>query len=234
MTTATYGASAFYGTSAAAPHAAGMAALFMQRFGVQTSAANLTNNIVTPLRTIANTGSNDLGSLGGDFCTELDAPRFQKDTAVAFLQQPTNALVNTSITPAIKIGIYDGEGKLDTYTVVEHADIVAITNDPNGGAAVLSGGGSGSLVLGAATYATAKINLGGAGYTLKATASAAATPPINLMVTSNSFNITTGPATKLVFTVQPTSVVAGSAITPTVKVSVEDSNNNVVTSNNTG
>jgi len=37
----------------------------------------------------------------------------------------------------------------------------------------------------------------------------------------------------LAFTVQPASVVAGSVIAPTVKVSVEDSNNNVVTSNNT-
>lgn len=48
VTTATYGASAFYGTSAAAPHVAGMAALFMQRFGIQNSATNLSNIIVVP------------------------------------------------------------------------------------------------------------------------------------------------------------------------------------------
>lgn len=110
---------------------------------------------------------------------------------------------------------------------------LAVGNDPNGGSAVLSGGGSGSLVLGAATYPAATINLGGNGYTLTATASSAATPPINLAVTSNSFNITTGAASKLAFTVQPGAVEAGMPINPTVKVSIQDSNNNVVNSDNT-
>src|SRR5262249_45649728 len=107
---------------------------------------------------------------------------------------------------------------------------LTIANDPHGGSAVLSGGGSGTLTLGTATYAAAKINLGGNGYTLRASASATSTPPINLAVTSNAFNITTGAATKLAFTVQPTNVVAGHAISPTVQVSVEDSNGNVVNS----
>jgi Subtilase family len=229
VTTVTLGASAFYGTSAATPHAAGMAALFMQRFGVQASAANLTSKIVAPLQAIANTGSNDLGAAGKDYQYGNGRLRFQKDASLAFIQQPGNTLVNTAIAPAVKIGIYDSEGGQDLYTLFD-AVALAIANDPHGGSAVLSGGGSGALTLGAATYPAAKINLGGNGYTLMASASAAATPPLNLSVTSNPFNITTGTATKLAFTVQPSTVVAGHAISPAVQVSVEDSNGNVVNS----
>jgi len=232
VTTATYGASAFYGTSAAAAQVSGMAALFMQRFGIQNSATNLINNIVTPLRTIANTGTNDLGTVGKDYQYGYGRLRFQRDAVLAFVQQPTSAAVNAAITPPIKVGIYDGEGKLDSYTLFD-ALTLALANDPNGGAAVLSGAGIGNMVMGVATYPAAKINLGGNGYTLNAAASAAATPPINLAVTSNPFNVTTGAASKLAFTLQPSAVEAGMPITPAVKVSIEDSNNNVVTSNNT-
>lgn len=232
VTTVTNGVSAFNGTSAAAPYAAGMAALFMQRFGVQTSATNLTDTIVTPLRTIANTGTNDLGTVGKDYQYGYGRLRFQKDAALAFIQQPTNTLVNVAITPAIKVGIYDTEVKLDLYTLFNTLTL-AIANDPDGGAAVLSGGGSGNLVLGVATYNVTKINLGGVGYTLKASASAATTPPINLMITSNAFNITTGAATKLAMLEQPLAVVAGHAINPAVKIGVEDSNGNIVNTDNT-
>jgi Subtilase family len=229
VTTATLGTSAFYGTSAAAPHAAGMGTLFMQRFGVQASAANLTSKIVAPLQAIANTGSNDLGTAGKDYQYGYGRLRFQKDASLGFIQQPGNTLVNTAIAPAIKVGIYDSEGKPNLYTLFD-ATTLAIASDPHGGSAVLSGGGSGSLTLGVATYSAAKINLGGNGYTLGASVSAAATPPVNISVTSNPFNITTGAATKLVFTVPPSAVVAGHVMSPAVQVSVEDSNGNVVNS----
>jgi subtilisin family serine protease len=240
VTTVTYGAggkdpppsTSFLGTSAATPHVAGMAALFMQRSGIQTTAATLTSNIVTPLRTIASTGSNDLGTAGNDYIYGYGRLRFQKDAALAYTQQPTSALVNTAITPAIMIGIYDTEGNLDSYTLF-NALTLAIANDPNGGSAVLSGGGSANFSAGKAQYSAAKINLSGTGYTLKASASATSTPPISLSVISNAFNITTGAAAKLAFTVQPSTVQAGKPITPAVTVSIQDSNNNVVTSDNT-
>jgi subtilase family protein len=232
VTTVTYGASSFYGTSAATPHAGGMAALFMQRFGIQTTAANLTSKIVSPLQTISATGKNDLGPTGKDYQYGFGRLRFQKDASVAFIQQPSNTLVNTSIAPAITVGIYDSESKLVPYTLFD-ALTLAIANDPNGGSAVLSGGGSANLVAGTATYSAVKINLGGTGYTLKATASAATVPPISLTATSNAFNITTGTASKLAFTVQPVSVTAGVAMSPAIKVSVEDSSGNVINSNNT-
>ena len=232
VSTATLAPSKFLGTSAAAPQVAGMGALFTQRFGVQTSAANLDAKIVDPLRAIAATGSNDLGTVGKDYQYGNGRLRFQKDNALKFIQQPTSTLANTVIAPAITAGLYDAENKLVPYTLFDTLAL-AIGNDPNGGATVLSGGGNANVVAGVATWSAAKINLGGTGYTLKASAAAAATPPINLSVTSNAFNITTGAASKLVFTVQPSNVQAGHPITPAIKVSVEDAAGNVVNSNNT-
>jgi len=232
VTTATFGTAGFYGTSASTPQVAGMAALFMQRFGVQTTAAALTSAIVTPLRAIALTGTNDLGSPGKDYQYGNGRLRFQKDSQLKFIQQPSNALANASIAPAITVGIYDAENKLVPYTLFDTVAL-AIANDPNGGGAVLTGGGNANFVNGGGTYAAAKISPAGVGYTLKASVSAPTTPPINFSVTSNAFNITTGAAAKLAFTVQPpASVQAGAVIAPALKVSVEDANGNVVNSNN--
>jgi len=231
VTTATFGTAGFFGTSASTPQVAGMAALFMQRFGVQTTAAALTSAIVTPLRAIALTGTNDLGSPGKDYQYGNGRLRFQKDSAVKFIQQPSNALANASIAPAITVGIYDAENKLVPYTLFDTV-AMAIANDPNGGGAVLTGGGNANFVNGIGTYAAAKISPAGVGYTLKASVSAPTTPPINFSVTSNAFNITTGAAAKLAFTVQPGSVQAGAVIAPALQVSVEDANGNVVNSNN--
>ena len=49
---------------------------------------------------------------------------------------------------------------------------------------------------------------------------------------SNAFNVTVGPATKLVYSQQPTTIVAGSTITPAVTATVQDAGNNTVTSSN--
>ena len=228
VTTVTYGAggkdppllTSFLGTSASTPHVAGMAALFMQRFGVQISATNLTNAIITPLRTIASTGSNDLGTVGKDYQYGYGRLKFQKEAALSFLQQPTNTLANNIMTPAVKIGIVDTEGKPDIYTLYSSANL-AIGTNPGGG--TLSGGGTAIFAQGVATYSALKIDKAGTGYTLAATST-----PSGLVGTSNPFNITTGAAAKLAFTIGPSSVVAGHVISPTVQVSVEDANGNVV------
>src|SRR5439155_18023846 len=72
-----------------------------------------------------------------------------------------------------------------------------------------------------ATFANARIDKVGTGYTLTATGAGSAT--------STAFNITAGTAATLVFTVQPTSTVAGGSITPAVEVTAHDANGNPAT-----
>ena len=73
-----------------------------------------------------------------------------------------------------------------------------------------------AAVAGIATFAGCKIDKSGTGYTLTATATGLTT------TVSNTFTIVAGPATKVVYTQQPTAVVAGSAISPAVVVTVQD------------
>jgi hypothetical protein len=77
-----------------------------------------------------------------------------------------------------------------------------------------------------ASFTGCKIDLAGSGYTLTATSAGLSS------AISNSFTVAVGPATKLVYTQQPTTVVAGSTISPAVTLSVQDAGGNVVTTSN--
>ena len=212
----------FAGTSASTPHVAGMAALFMQKFGPPpANATDLTNRIITPLRAIAITGANDLGTVGKDYVYGYGRLKFAQDAGFAFLQQPTNTVAGATMTPAVKAGVIDTAGLADPYTLYTDATLAIGTNPSSG---TLTGGGSQALNGGVATFSGLSINKAGTGYTLKATST-----PAGLTGTSNAFNITAGTATHIAYLVQPSNVVAGSAITPTVQVAIEDANNNVVT-----
>src|SRR5207302_11501415 len=74
---------------------------------------------------------------------------------------------------------------------------------------------------GVATFANLSINKVGTGYTLSATGAGSAT--------STAFNITAGTATQLVFSAQPSTEIAGAAITPAVQVTALDASNNTAT-----
>lgn len=224
VATVSYGTTNFTGTSASTPHVAGMAALLMQRNGIPATAAQLDTLIVTPLRTLATTGSNDLGTTGRDYQYGYGRLRFQRENALAFLQAPVNTAVNAAITPAVKVRVLDDEGLLVPNGLLA-ASSIAIGNDPNGGSAVLSNGGSASFVQGVATWSNLRIDLGGTGYTLRASGG---TLPA---VTSASFNITTGAPSVLTFAQQPATTQAGMTM-PTITVRVEDSSGNLVTSDN--
>src|SRR5439155_13007588 len=97
---------------------------------------------------------------------------------------------------------------------------LAIGTNPSGG--VLSGTATHAATGGVATFAGLAIDKTGTGYTLTASSG-------SLTGTSSGFSITAGSAGTLVFTVQPTSTVAGASITPAIEVTARDANGNTAT-----
>jgi hypothetical protein len=141
-------------------------------------------------------------------------------TQVTIDQQPTSTVAGTSITPAVTVSARDALGNpVKTFT---GNVTVAIAVNPAAG--TLSGTKTVAAVAGTATFGNLSINQAATGYRLAAT-SGSLTPD-----TSTAFSITAGTATKLVFTVQPVSALAGATITPAVQVSAQDALGNVVSS----
>jgi len=140
-------------------------------------------------------------------------------TKLAFSVQPTNVGAGSTITPAVQVTIQDAQG--NTVTTAANSITMAIGTNP--GAGTLSGTTSVAAVNGVATFSTLSINNAGTGYALAASATGLTG------ATSSAFNVTSGTAAKLAFTVQPTNVGAGSTITPSVQVSVQDAQGNTVT-----
>src|SRR5439155_637175 len=131
---------------------------------------------------------------------------------LVFSVQPSNATAGASITPAIQVTAQDAQG--NTATGYTGTVTLAIGTNPGGG--TLSGTSALAAGGAAATFADLSINKVGTGYTLTAAALSFPTQP------SAAFNVTAGPATRLVFSVEPTNVTAGAAITPAVQVTALD------------
>jgi hypothetical protein len=140
-------------------------------------------------------------------------------TRLTFIVEPTGAVAGAAITPAVVVAARDAVGNIDpTFT----GDVaVAITAGTGTAGAALSGTTPVAAVAGVATFADLSIDLAGSGYTLTAT-SGALTEDV-----SAAFDITAGAATKLVFTVPPSTTSAGLAITPAVQVTAQDALGNV-------
>jgi len=153
-----------------------------------------------------------LGLAGVAFCAGTP-------TKLAFGQQPTNAVAGAIITPAVTVRILDSRNRL--CTTATNAVTIAIYTNPGGG--TLSGTLTKNAVGGIATFNNLSINKTGTGYRLRATATGLTG------VTSNTFNITPGAAAKLAYNQQPSSAVAGAAISPAVTVRVLDALDNLVT-----
>src|SRR5438876_259005 len=141
-------------------------------------------------------------------------------TQLAFGIQPGTTIAGRQISPAVKVRALDALGNL----VPGFTGSVSAALGANPGGGTLSGTTPVAAVGGVATFFDLSINKTGSGYTL--TAAAAGFAP----VTSSAFDITPGTATQLVFTVQPSTTVAGAAISPAVQVSALDAANNVVPS----
>jgi hypothetical protein len=145
-------------------------------------------------------------------------------TKLAFGTQPSNTVAGSQITPAVTVQVQDAGGNVVTTSSASIA--MAIGTNPGGG--TLSGTTPVNASSGVATFSNLSINKTGTGYTLSATSTGLTT------ATSNTFNTTPGSATQLIFTTQPsTPDTAGTAFGTQPRVSVEDANGNVVTTDGT-
>jgi len=137
---------------------------------------------------------------------------------LAFTVQPTSTIVDAAIAPAVQVTARDAQGNV----APGFTGTVTIALGANPGGATLSGTLQVGAGAGIASFADLHIDQAGVGYTLVATASGLSAD------TSASFTVSPG-ASHLVFTVEPTTAVAGVAIAPAIKVAAQDPNGNTVT-----
>jgi hypothetical protein len=136
---------------------------------------------------------------------------------LGFLQQPSNASAGTAISPAVSVAVEDAFGN----TVSSDTSVVTLTL----GAGSFAGGTNtvtATAVNGVAVFSSLIINAAGS-YTLSASDGALTA------ANSGSFTINPAAASKLAFLQQPTNATAGAAISPAVRVAVEDIFGNTVT-----
>jgi hypothetical protein len=139
---------------------------------------------------------------------------------LAFGQQPSNTQGGAVITPAMTVRVLDAGNNLvanDNTTSI----VMAIQSNPGSG--TLSGTTTRTAANGIATFNDLSIDKIGTAYTLRATSGALTG------VTSSSFNITLGPAAKLLFTVQPTGANTNANLGTQPKVGVFDAGGNLRT-----
>src|SRR6266705_646213 len=139
-------------------------------------------------------------------------------TQLVFSTEPRTTVADHQISPAVKVRALDALGN----PVPSFTGSVSIAAGNNPGGATLSGTTPVAAVSGVATFFDLSLNKTGAGYTLTASASGFAP------VTSTAFDITPGTATQLVFAQQPSTTVAGAAISPAVQVTALDAAGNPV------
>ena len=140
-------------------------------------------------------------------------------TKLAFSAGPTTTASGSPISPAVTVTVEDASNTPQTSAT----NTVTLTIGANPSNATLSGTISVAAINGVATFSNLSIDKTGVGYTLTASSTGLAG------TSSGTFNITLGPATKLVFGTVTSPVPAGTSITPAVTVSVEDAASNVVT-----
>lgn len=154
---------------------------------------------------------------GNDGATQPTGPG--PAVKLVFIVQPSNTAAGTVTTPAVQVAVEDAQG--NTVTTATNSITLALGTNPGSG--TLSGTTTVAPVNGLATFSTVTLSTAGTGYTLVATATSLTS------ATSSVFDVSAGPAAKLVFTVQPSSTAAGAAIAPAVQVAVRDAQGNTVT-----
>src|SRR5207247_2457084 len=158
------------------------------------------------------------GSLSGTTSTPFNITAGAA-TQLSFSVQPSNTVAGAAITPAVQMTALDGQGN----TATGFTGNVTVALGANPGSGTLSGTTTIAAVGGVAAFHSLSIDKAGTGYTLTASSASLAG------ATSAAFTITPGPASQLVFTVQPTSTTAGATITPAAQVTVQDARGNTAT-----
>jgi len=138
---------------------------------------------------------------------------------LGYQQIPAGGISGQALTPSVTVAIEDAFGNVvtsNTSTVT-----IAVASGPGG----FTAGSMTSVgaVSGVATFSNLVLNTLGT-YTVKATDA-----PLTAVTSGNV--VITGPATQLVFQQVPATATAGSAITPSVIVDVEDASGDIVAGN---
>jgi len=171
----------------------------------------------TPSRTITVNDTADVTKTGTTTVT-VNAATASK---LAFTQQPGGGTSAIAWTTQPIVAVQDAFGNTTSSTATVTLAITAGTG--TSGAVLTCTANAKAAVAGLATFGGCKIDKSGAGYTLNATGTSLTT------AVSSPFTIVAGAATKVVYTQQPTAVVAGSVISPAIVVTVQDASNNTVT-----
>jgi hypothetical protein len=136
---------------------------------------------------------------------------------LAFVQEPSNTVAQTVISPAITVAVEDSNGN-------------PVTTASNPVTLALAGGTGlgGTLTVtpknGIATFSNLTVSTTGTGYTLSATSAGL------ISATSTSFTISAPiTAVQLAFLQQPTNASTGATFTPAVTVEVQDNQGNIFT-----
>ncbi|NWJ49103.1 MAG: hypothetical protein HXX08_24870 [Chloroflexi bacterium] len=157
--------------------------------------------------------------------TGCDIGAFETQVATKLaISTPSGAVAGSAFTTQPVITVQDIYS--NTATSFSGTVTVAIKSGTGTPGATLGGTATISAVNGVATFSDLSLDKSGTGYVL--TASATGLTSAN----TNSFDITTGTAAKLVITTQPSGAVASSAFTTQPVVTAQDANGNTATSFN--
>ena len=141
-------------------------------------------------------------------------------TQLVFSLQPSSATAHAQITPQVEVTAQDALGNRATGFTGNVT--LAFATNPTG--ATLSGTTTVAAVAGVAVFGDLSIDLAGSGYALAASAAGLSG------ATSGTLDVTGAPVSRLAFTVEPASVVAGSSIAPAIAVTARDAAGSTVTS----
>ena len=136
-------------------------------------------------------------------------------TKLGYLIQPAQTSAGVSFRDNVLVAIQDFYG--NTVTSASNPITIIIDGSPSG--VTLSGSATIGASSGVSTFSTLSINKVGT-YKLLATSGGM------ISATSNSFPITSGSASTLVFKVQPTPTLTNTPISPPITVEAQDANGN--------